>query len=148
MTVQVYTRAGSHYFAYDDSSQWELIQTYTGYTFATDPEEPRRISFPPQYLAAGDTRAFYIAIVAYEGDRPLHNALLLGTNYLHGVWAQDERITVYEGLKFFGISEERPFGEGTESSGPFNLQGPGGISYNMKDAVIRYRPSEYSRAEE
>lgn len=142
MNIQVYSRLGSHYYAYDDASQWELIQSYTNYTYDDD-EDPRRVSFPPQYIAAGETRAFYIAIVeTYDEIRPLSNGLLIGSDYLRGVWAQDDRLTMKEGLKFFGITEDKPFGEGTETSGVFDLQGPGGRSYNMKNAIVRYRPSE------
>ena len=73
---------------------------------------------------------------------------LLPDNYLRGVWAEDDRLSIMEGVKFFGISEARPFGNGTETSGIYLHEGPGGLSYNMKDATIRYRPSKCVRVQD
>ena len=142
MNINVYTREGSHYYAYDDESQWDMIASYTNYTYDYDnDEDPLRISFPPQLVGAGQVRAFYIAIVETYGEsRPLAQGLIAGTDYLSGVWATDDRLSLLEGIKFYGISDEYPFGQGTDESGVYNHQGPGGISYNMKDAIIRYRP--------
>lgn len=140
MNIQIYTRSGSHYHVYDDASQWELVQTYTNFTYLENGRDPRRIAFPPQHVGAQQTRAFYIAIVETYGEiRPLLNGMMAGSNYLNGAWAQDDRLSIMEGVKFYGLSSERPFGNGTDDSGVFMHQGPGGTSYNMKDATIRYR---------
>ena len=107
MNIRVYTRLGSHYYAYDDESQWEMIQSYTNYTYDfEDDEDPRRISFEPQFVAAGSTRAFYIAITETYGEtRPLVQGLLAGYNYTDGIWASDDALNLMEGLKLNGISE-------------------------------------------
>lgn len=140
MKIQVYSRIGSHYQVYDDASKWELIKQFNNFTFAINTEDPRRISFPPQRIGAGQTRAFYIAIVeTYGGIDPMQSGLMAQSNYNIGVWASDQTLKILEGIKFVGISTDRPFGNGTESSGVYFHQGPGGLSYNMKDATIRYR---------
>mmetsp|Transcript_25700 Transcript_25700/g.44898 ORF Transcript_25700/g.44898 Transcript_25700/m.44898 type:complete len:1663 (+) Transcript_25700:1-4989(+) len=142
MNIHVYSRIGSHYHAYDDVTQWDLIQTYTNFTFDFEnDEDPRRIAFPPQYIGAGDTRAFYIAIVETYGEiNPMQSGLNVGYDYLNGTWASDDKISIMEGLKFFGISADQPFGDGTPNSGVYLHGGPGGLSYNMQGATIRYRP--------
>ena len=143
MNIQVYTKRGSHYAAYDDASQWDLIKVYTNYTFSYDENTARRISFPAQDIGIEQTRAFYIAIVETYGlERPLGNGLLTGYNYLNGVWKTDGVLSIMEGLKFSGISTIRPFGDSTYTSGPVLHGGPGGISFNMKNAIIRYREGE------
>ena len=58
------------------------------------------------------------------------------------MWAGDDVLSVMEGIKFFGITAEHPFGDGTYGKGVFLHGGPGGISYNLKDAIIRYRTGE------
>lgn len=142
MDIQVYSRLGSHYDAYDDGCKWELIKDYTNYTSNTQ-QVPRRISFPPQSVPPGQTRAFYIAIVETYGDSwPLLSGLVAGSNYLNGVWAQNSRLRVMEGVKLYGISKEMPFGYAIQGTGIFMHEGPGGTSFNMKDAIIRYRESE------
>ena len=87
MNIRVYSRLGSHYYAYDDESQWELIKSYTNYTYFNDDNERQMIAFPPQYVATGHTRAFYIAIVETYGEiRPLQSGLIEGEEYMTGVW--------------------------------------------------------------
>ena len=139
MNIQVYTKRGS-----DDISQWDLIKVYTNYTYdSVSVANPRRLSFPPQFIGTGQIRSFYIAIVETFGEiTPLGNGLLAGYNYLNGVWAGDDVLSVMEGIKFFGITAEHPFGDGTYGKGVFLHGGPGGISYNLKDAIIRYRTGE------
>lgn len=44
-----------------------------------------------------------------------------------------------EGIKFYGISEAKPFGIGSIESGVYMLESPGGTSFSMKDSIIGYR---------
>lgn len=171
MNIHVYTRQGSHYNAYDDIDQWELIKTYTNFTYGEEfDEDPARISFPPQFTVChcvtssflanlkphgffiqstvsrgakgiGQTRAFYIAIVETYGEtEPMANGVAMGENYL-GVWAEDDNVAMMEGIKFFGISADRPVGngqgtydveDGIPHSGVYQHEGPGGKSYNLQ----------------
>ena len=63
----------------DDVSQWDLIKSYTDYTF----EFGQPIAFPPQRVGAGQTRAFYIAIVDTHGQiRPLQSGLKTGGKWI------------------------------------------------------------------
>lgn len=98
MNIRIYTRIGSHYSAYDDESQWELIQSYTNFT-SRDEEAPRRLSFPPQRIGPGLTRAFYVAVTETYGEPwPLMSAMMPGTNYT-GEFASDDHIVIFEGIK-------------------------------------------------
>lgn len=121
MNIKIFTRSGSHYDAYDDISKWEVIQSYTNFTADIN---GGRLSFPPQFIGVEQTRAFYIAIVETYGEIwPLLGGLLPGINYRDGIWANDTAINLMEGLKFFGISEEKPMGIGTTDSGVYLLEG-------------------------
>ena len=164
MNIRMYTRLGSQYSAYDDESQWELIQSYTNFT-SRDEEEPRRLSFPPQRIGPGQTRAFYVAVTETYGEAwPLMSALMPGSNYT-GIFASDDRIVIFEGIKvrrpwhgayskccaasqpfiflpilvhfkFYGISEDRPFGQ------PYMHEGPWGRSFNMRQGKLWYRQGQ------
>lgn len=115
MNIRVYSRVGSHYYAYDDESRWDLIKSYTNYTSVNE-DDPRQISFPPQSMRPGETRGFYIAIVeTYGEERPLIQSLINGDNYLEGVWKADSRLSIMEGAKLYGITEDRPFGLGMKT---------------------------------
>ncbi|KAL7539111.1 hypothetical protein ACHAXR_009034, partial [Thalassiosira sp. AJA248-18] len=143
MNIQVWSRAGSHYAAYDDMSQWDLLASYTNYTYNIGDAHPGRIRFPRQFIGLGKTRAFYIAIVETYGElRPLSNGMMPGNNYLTGVWEEDDTISIMEGLKFYGVTPERPFGSGTDTDGVFMHAGPGGVSFNLKSATLRYEAVE------
>lgn len=117
MNINVYSRLGSHYYAYDDEIKWDLIKSYTNYT-AVNGDDLRRISFPPQSMRPGQTRGIYIAIVETFGEeRPLVQSLINGNNYLEGVWKADSNLSIMEGAKLYGITEDRPFGSGTTKAG-------------------------------
>jgi len=152
MNIQVYTRLGSHYSVYDNVDQWDLIKTYTNFTYGKEyDDDPTRISFPPQFTGIGKTRAFYVAIVETFGlTQPMLSGVAISYDYL-GVWAEDTNLAMMQGIKFFGISADRPFGNGTgtydqentvPTSGVYQHEGPGGKSYNLQGATIRYKYGE------
>ncbi|EJK75304.1 hypothetical protein THAOC_02974 [Thalassiosira oceanica] len=89
--------------------------------------------FPPQRIGPGLTRAFYVAVTETYGEPwPLMSAMMPGTNYT-GEFASDDHIVIFEGIKFYGISEHRPFGQ------PYMHEGPGGRSFNMRQGKLWYR---------
>lgn len=141
MDIIIYSRKASHYYAYDDESKWETIATFSNFTGGgSDQKVAPKLSLPAQRIAVNTTVAFYIAIVNTYGESwPLLGSVLPGTNYRDGVWASDENIKLMEGVKFYGISEKWPFGMGTSESGIYMLEGPGGVSFNMRDSLIEYR---------
>jgi hypothetical protein len=136
MDIVVYSRRGSHYYAYDNPNKWERIASFTNWTGG----DSQKLPFPAVALTVNASVAFYIAIVDTYGESwPLLGSFLPGTNYRDGVWASDDHIQLMEGVKFYGINRDWPFGMGTAESGVFMLEGPGGTSFNMKDSLIEYR---------
>jgi hypothetical protein len=140
MDIVIYSRRGSHYHVYDNPSEWDTVATFTNWTGG----DSLKLSFEHEVpLKVNASVAFYIAILdTYGGSSPLLGSFLPGSNYRDGIWASDDHIQVMEGIKFFGINKQWPFGMGTTESGVYMLEGPGGTSFNMQDSVIEYRVIE------
>ena len=136
MDIVVYSRKGSHYYAYDAPNEWEAVASFANWTGG----DSVKLSIPEVSLTVNASVAFYIAIVdTYGESSPILGGFIPAQNYRDGVWASDDYIQLMEGVKFFGIDTEWPFGRGTAESGVYMLEGPGGTSFNMKDSVIEYR---------
>lgn len=137
MDIVIYSRKGSHYYAYDDPNEWNTVATFTNWTGG----DSTKLPFEEEVsLKVNASVAFYIAIVdTYGQSSPLLGSFLPGSNYRDGIWASDDHIQLMEGVKFYGINRQWPFGMGTTESGVYMLEGPGGTSFNMKDSVIEYR---------
>lgn len=136
MDIIIYSRQGSHYSAYDDPAKWQTVATFTNWTGG----DSQKLDISEVPLAVNSSVAFYIAIVDTYGESwPLLGSFLPGQNYRDGVWSSDDNLQLMEGVKFYGISRDWPFGMGTLESGVYMLEGPGGTSFNMKDSVIEYR---------
>jgi hypothetical protein len=62
MDIIIYSRKGSHYYAYDDEAEWETIARYSNFTGGG------KLTIPPVSCPVNSPVAFYVAIVNTFGE--------------------------------------------------------------------------------